>query len=583
MTPRRRGPHSPALRAAGLFLALGGGWILLTDLIVERLSHDAAIRSWLQHLKGILFVIGASLVVYLIARRRERSETELRESEAHFRALYENAPLGYQSLDAQGRILDVNRAWQETLGYERGEVIGRWFGELLPETQQALFRERFPRFKHDGHIHAVEFDLRRKDGTYLTVIYDGRIGLDSNGHFLRTHCILEDITERRRAELHLRRLNRALRTLSECNQALVRSPDESSLLQSICRTLVEQGGYPLAWIGFAGQDAAKTVLPAAHAGAGGDYLNRITVTWGDDPLGQGPVGRTIRTGEPVVVRRIEADPDFSPWFEVAREHGFGSIAALPLFNGDQVAGSLAVYAREPEVFDKEEMALLGELADDVSYGLRALHTSAERDRIRGHLGQALLQTVRAVARTVEARDPYTAGHQERVAELATAIATEIGWDTERAEGLRLAALIHDIGKIYIPAEILTRPGAITPIEMSLIRTHARVGFEIMQDVVTPWPLARAILQHHERLDGSGYPEGLTGDAILPEAQILAVADVVEAMASHRPYRPALRIEQALMEIEAGRGSRYNGMMVDACLRVFRDRGFRFSIRADDPA
>jgi HD-GYP domain-containing protein (c-di-GMP phosphodiesterase class II) len=183
---------------------------------------------------------------------------------------------------------------------------------------------------------------------------------------------------------------------------------------------------------------------------------------------------------------------------------------------------------------------------------------------------ALLQAIEAIARTVETRDPYTAGHQRRVARLAHAIAQRLGLPPDRAFGVLVGGLIHDLGKIHIPAEILTRPGRLTPNEFALVREHCRAGEEIIHDVEFPWPLGQMILQHHERMDGSGYPQGLRGDDILLEARILAVADVVESIASHRPYRPALGVDRALEEIQAGRGTLLDADAVDACLALFRE-------------
>lgn len=198
--------------------------------------------------------------------------------------------------------------------------------------------------------------------------------------------------------------------------------------------------------------------------------------------------------------------------------------------------------------------------------LKDAFASLQQSQARYH--RMLEQTIQAIALTIEKRDPYTAGHQLRVSRLAVAIAGEMGMDAEKIEGLRLGAMIHDIGKIYLPAEILTRPGRLTDIEFALIKTHSEVGREIIAEVDFPWPVAEMVHQHHERLDGSGYPRGLKGDAILPEAMILAVADVVEAMAAHRPYRAALGIERALGEIRRDGGRLYHPDVVTACLHVF---------------
>ena len=177
---------------------------------------------------------------------------------------------------------------------------------------------------------------------------------------------------------------------------------------------------------------------------------------------------------------------------------------------------------------------------------------------------------------VESRDPYTSGHQVRVAHLARAIATEMGLPQDKIDGIRMAGSIHDIGKLSIPAEILSKPTKLTDIEYSLIKEHSRIGYEMLKNVESPWPLAQIVYQHHERMDGSGYPRNLKGDEILLGARIMAVADVVETMASHRPYRAALGIEAALEEIEKNKGIFYDNAVVDACLKLFREKDYQLT-------
>jgi PAS domain S-box-containing protein len=188
------------------------------------------------------------------------------------------------------------------------------------------------------------------------------------------------------------------------------------------------------------------------------------------------------------------------------------------------------------------------------------------------LDQALLQLVHSLARSVEKRDPYTAGHHERTALLAGAIAARMNLPPLQQEGIRLGAQIHDLGNIYVPTEILNRPGKLNDYELALVRTHPQVGYDILKDVELPWPVQDMILQHQERLDGSGYPQALSGDAIILEARIIAVADVVEAMTSHRPYRPARSLAQTTAELRNGRGVRYDAVVVDACLTEIEAAG-----------
>jgi putative nucleotidyltransferase with HDIG domain len=203
------------------------------------------------------------------------------------------------------------------------------------------------------------------------------------------------------------------------------------------------------------------------------------------------------------------------------------------------------------------------------------HAEMELKESWEQLHQALEGTIQAMALTIEIRDPYTAGHQRRVSRLSCAMARQMGLPEEQIEGLRVAGDIHDIGKIYVPAEILSKPGQITAIEYGIIKTHPQVGFDILKTIKFPWPVARIVLQHHERQDGSGYPMGLSGDAILMESRILGVADIVEAMSSHRPYRPAQGIDKALEEIMQNKGRFYDASVVESCVKLFQENLFRF--------
>jgi PAS domain S-box-containing protein len=227
-----------------------------------------------------------------------------------------------------------------------------------------------------------------------------------------------------------------------------------------------------------------------------------------------------------------------------------------------VHGSRANYQDRP--------AIIGML-QDISEKKRA---DDEIKRYIAQLETAFMSTVEVATTMSEMRDPYTAGHERRVAEIAVAIGAELGFDGHRREGLRVAGYLHDIGKIMIPSEILSKPGKLSAVEFQLVKGHSQASYDIMKTVEFPWPVALVALQHHERMDGSGYPQGLKGEAIVLEARIMAVADVVEAMASHRPYRPGLGIDKALSEIERGRGTAYDADVADACLRMFREKRYQ---------
>ncbi|WP_459720505.1 HD-GYP domain-containing protein [Sideroxyarcus sp. TK5] len=199
--------------------------------------------------------------------------------------------------------------------------------------------------------------------------------------------------------------------------------------------------------------------------------------------------------------------------------------------------------------------------------------TAELQASQKQLKASLLESISALAATVELRDPYTAGHQRRVAQLAVAIATEMQLPEAQVEGIYLAGVVHDVGKIQIPAEILSKPGKLSDLEFALIKQHPQAGHELLKTIDFPWQIATIVQQHHERQDGSGYPDALQGEQVLLESRIIGVADVVEAMFSHRPYRPGLGIEAALEEIARGRGTRYDAQVVDACVALFREKDY----------
>ncbi|BBI99933.1 hypothetical protein FGKAn22_16260 [Ferrigenium kumadai] len=383
------------------------------------------------------------------------------------------------------------------------------------------------------------------------------------------------VSERDVAWESLRKVNRALKTLSSGNEALVRASEEATLLQEMCRVVVEVGGYHVAWVGYAQNDEKKSVQPMAQYGIEADYLGKLRFSWADDEFGRGPTGTAIRSGELQVISDAYTAPSFTPWRAAAIESGCASILALPLMDSEGHAfGALTIDTAEANAFHEEEVRLLRELANDLSYGIVNLRSRAERRRNAEQLHKGLEDTIQAISATVEMRDPSTSGHQRRVAQLAGAIATELGLTPDRVHGIRLAGMVHDVGKIGVPAEILSKPARLSPIEMRLVREHAAMGYNILKDVKFAWPVAEIAHQHHERMDGSGYPQGLKGEAICLEARIVAVADVVESMASHRPYRPAMGMESVVQEITVNRGVLYDAQVVDVCLRLL-DQGFKF--------
>lgn len=296
-------------------------------------------------------------------------------------------------------------------------------------------------------------------------------------------------------------------------------------------------------------------------------------------------GRTFRYMQPLYVEEKCLKCHGEQGYKVGEVRG-GISTIIDLAKGDAIAAK----AVQSLVWTYGVVWLIG-LAGIVISFRRSVMLEAEREQKANLLNVSenlarefisgmselsnLEDSFQALATMLEKRDPYTAGHQQRIADLAENIALELGLPKELAHGIRLAGIVHDIGKIQVPAEVLNKPGKLTDLEMSLIRLHPQVGYDILKAIKSPWPIPDVVLQHHERLDGSGYPQGLKADQIIIEARIIAVADIVEAMSSHRPYRAGLGLEAALAEITKQRGTQLDPDVVDACLRLFKEKGYQF--------
>jgi HD-GYP domain-containing protein (c-di-GMP phosphodiesterase class II) len=312
---------------------------------------------------------------------------------------------------------------------------------------------------------------------------------------------------------------------------------------------------------------------AATWGAGRDALVGTLV-----PLETGAVSWAVRERRPLLLNGPVTDPRLTPRFV---RPDISATMVQPLLTGEKLVGVLAVATTATpnaprRQFSPGQLKTLGILAGIAATAIDAAQQhnraqTAERQRLQAleQLRDALIGTIQTIAAAAEMRDAYTAGHERRVADMARALGIELGLDQEATDGLHLGGLVHDIGKLGVPTELLVCPRRLTDIEMSLIRTHAQAGYEILKDVAFPWSIAAMVRQHHERLDGSGYPQGLPASAICPEAKILAVADVVESMSAHRPYRPALGIAAALDEVISQAGIRYDAEVVAACDRLVR--------------
>jgi PAS domain S-box-containing protein/putative nucleotidyltransferase with HDIG domain len=457
---------------------------------------------------------------------KKRAEAALRENEEKYRELVDNAPAGIYEVDfIERKFVTVNDVMCEYTGFKKEELLGSMSPfDILTDESKALFMERMTKiFAGERVPQTVEYTIKTKDGKTIWVILNHKLIYDK-GFPRGARAVVHNITERKLAEQALQKSEEKYRFLVDnANDAIFIAQDG---LIKFPNPKTQQ------ILGYSNEELTR--IP---------YLDLVHP---EDRALLSEVREKKGSTKPQTFTysiRVRSRADEEIWAQ---------ISSVPIVWEDRPA--TLNFVRDITVQKKAEE----ELRHSV-------------DKLRKITGA----TIQAMAQTVEVRDPYTAGHQKRVADLARAIATRMGLSADRVDGIRMAGVIHDIGKISVPAEILSKPGLLTPLEFSLIKTHSQIGYDILKDIEFPWDIATMVLQHHERLDGSGYPQGVTGERILLEARILTVADVVEAMASHRPYRPSLGMDKALDEIKDKKGRFYDSDVVDACIQLFSENKFAF--------
>ena len=478
--------------------------------------QDSFSIEMIQFLEGIGATIG-------IAVTRKQAVDALRESEGKFREMVETIPLAiYLSVGIEQKCEYLSPIFVKLFGYTLDEVptVEQWWPLAYPDEnyRRQISEEWTTRVERaietQSRIEPMEVVVTCKDGSKKNISWS-YVTLGNKNYA----CGL-DLTERKRAEEKLKQSEGRYRSVFENAQEGIFQSTTKGRFIMVNQAMAKMLGY-------------------------------------DSP-------EELMTGITDIARQLYADPEERAKIKlIIKEQGFLKNHETQFYRKD---GSIFWVSLTMQVVRDEKGQIL--YYEGMNEDITNRKEGAERTK------KALEATAQAIAVTVETRDPYTAGHQRRVADLARAFATEMNLPIDQINGIRMAAAIHDLGKISVPAEILSKPTKLTKLEFDLIKTHAQSGYDILKDIEFPWPIARMVLEHHERMNGSGYPNGLTGDNILLESGILMVADVVEAMASHRPYRPGLGIEAALEEIEKNKGTLYDNSVADACLRLFREKGYQ---------
>jgi len=443
--------------------------------------------------------------------------------------------------DSSLTLIYASPSVRETLGYDEEDLKkllnnsggSGWTRLVAPGSLtsfHAAVRERLQtnaRSDTNERNHPVELELIRRDGSTLWTETESNPLPNGNGERTGFIAVTRDISERKHTREMLikseERYRNILENIDECYFELDRAGNFTFFNDALCRMT---GYSPKELLGM--NNRVYTSPETAQ---------RLYTTF----------KQIYATGKPATVEN----------YEVIRKNGSVRISDLS-------ASLLLDSSGEPVGFRG--------VARDITE-----HKERERELKESYenLERMLEETVRTLAFTVEVRDPYTAGHQRRVAQLADAISHKMGLSLKKAMGVRMAALIHDVGKIQIPGELLNKPGPLSSYEMDLVRSHPSVGSSILKEIQFPWPISDIVLQHHARLDGSGYPRDISGEQMSVEAKIIAVADVVEAMVSHRPYRSALGMDKAIEEISNNRGTLYDPQVVDSCLSLITGDDFIF--------
>lgn len=545
----------PSIRSA-LFLPavyedhLMGVWAFLSN--AEEKFNEKIVRDLVTIVNNVTVVI-----------EKNHLFEQIKQSEFRYRTLVETSIDAIATINDNEIITDWSRGAEEIFGYTKQERIGYPPDALLPEENKKLMEGILKETKEKGFVQSLETQLLTKDGRLLDV----EMTFTYMGKELGSTIILRDITRRKKAEQFITALNRAaVATATTLTPAAIYFAVAAELdkLGLACALLSVDNIKSNVFSTFFSVDfSQRNKLPESQKVCEENFSL--------------PLDAVVTFNEVVQKRESVFVKDIERILETVPSQYIGQIpAGLNRFprHAGVIVTPLIVENTVLGIFFVQSKNLTGEDVPTITAFANQLAAAWAKTRLAAKLQQTMNGVIRTIALIVEMRDPYTAGHQKRVGDLAATIAIHLRLSADQIEGVRIAGIIHDLGKIAIPAEILSKPGKLSIIEYNLVKMHSQVGFDMLKNIEFPWPLAQIVYQHHERMNGTGYPSSIKGEDILLEARIIGVADVVEAMSSHRPYRPALGFDAARKEITANKGILYDEDVVNACLDVF-EVGYQF--------
>jgi PAS domain S-box-containing protein len=499
------------------------------EMAVECMRLGAQDYIMKSNLSRLCPAIARELKDVEVRNKEKRAEEKLQQSEEKYRTILENIEEGYYEVDLVGNFTFFNNSMCQIFGCSQEEMTSISSRQITDkENAKKLFKTFNDVYKTGKPAKEFDWWIIEKDGNKKYIEASVSLLKDESDKPKGFRGIVRDITERKKVEEKLRESEANYRQLFDTSPAAIYRVDYKN-----------------------GRFLKANDVFCEYLGCSQEKITSLS-----------PYDVLTEESKKLFLARVEKmalgeEVPKTVEYEVIDKKG--KLWCLQLYNKN--------------IYDAEDHVVAADVvAHDITERKQA---EVKLQQTLDSLRKAHGATIQVMISAVEMRDPYTSGHQIRSADLARAIATEMGLPQERIDGIRLAGSIHDIGKLSIPAEILSKPTKLTNLEFSLIKEHPQVGYEMLKDVESPWPLAQIVYQHHERMNGTGYPRNLKGDEILLEARILAVADVVESMASHRPFRPSLGIDAALNEIEKNKDIFYDEAAADACLRLFREKGFKF--------